>query len=81
MGLFGLIISILIGALAGFIAGKLMETNDHGFIMNAIIGLIGSAIGGCIGHFFHISGGLLTNIILAVVGSCLLIFIVKKLAK
>jgi len=76
-----LLIQILLGALVGFIAGKLMDTAEKGFIMNAIIGLVGSAIGGLINHFFHFGTGFLTGAILSIIGSCILIFVVNKLFK
>lgn len=76
-----LLIQILIGALVGFIAGKLMDTQEKGFIMNAVIGLIGSAIGGLINHFFHFGNGFITGMVLAIIGSCLLIFLVNKFFK
>lgn len=76
-----LLIQILIGALVGFIAGKLMDTQEKGFIMNAVIGLIGSAIGGLINHFFHFGTGFITGMVLSIIGSCLLIFLVNKFFK
>lgn len=76
-----LLIQILVGALVGFIAGKLMDTAEKGFIMNAVVGLIGSSIGGLIAHFFHLSSSGLTGFILAIIGSCLLIFLVNKFFK
>lgn len=76
-----LLIQILIGALVGFIAGKLMDTEEKGFVVNAVIGLIGSSIGGLINHFFKFGGGFLTGLILSVIGSCLLIFVINKLFK
>ena len=42
--MWGIIVSIFIGALAGFIAGKIMK-NDHGLLLNIIIGLIGGVLG------------------------------------
>ena len=39
---------ILIGVLAGYIAGKLTHGKGFGFFMNLVIGAIGSVIGGFI---------------------------------
>ncbi len=42
----GLIGSIIIGCLAGFVAGKLMKGGGMGFIMNLVLGLFGGLLGG-----------------------------------
>lgn len=41
----GILWTIIIGVLAGFIAGKLMNDKGFGFIVNFIVGLAGSFIG------------------------------------
>ena len=46
----GLIINILLSALAGWIAGKIMKS-EGGFIRNAIIGAIGGTVAGVIFGF------------------------------
>ena len=40
MSLLGFVLYILFGALAGFIAGKIMKGGGFGFIMNCIIGIV-----------------------------------------
>ncbi|MCR5306268.1 MAG: GlsB/YeaQ/YmgE family stress response membrane protein [Oscillospiraceae bacterium] len=77
--LFKLIVSVVLGALIGFIAGKLMETKDNGFIVNAIIGIAGGFIGGLIGNLLGIGNGWIMSIILSIVGACLLIFVLRKI--
>ncbi|MBQ3940753.1 MAG: GlsB/YeaQ/YmgE family stress response membrane protein [Oscillospiraceae bacterium] len=72
-----LIVEIVIGAVVGFIAGKIMETKDNGFVVNAILGIIG----GFIGNLLGIGGGWITGTILAVVGACLVIFVLRKVMK
>ncbi len=42
--MWGVIVSIFIGALAGFIAGKIMN-RGHGLLINIIIGLVGGVLG------------------------------------
>jgi uncharacterized membrane protein YeaQ/YmgE (transglycosylase-associated protein family) len=37
---------VLIGIVAGFIAGKLMKSGDYGLIGNLIVGVIGALLGG-----------------------------------
>ncbi len=78
--IFGLIMWVLLGALAGFIAGKIMETQEQGFVVNAILGIIGSVVAGLIGKLIGIgSHGLLGSLIFAIIGACLVIFIGRKM--
>ena len=42
--MWGVIVSIFIGALAGFIASKIMK-RGHGLLVNIIVGLIGGVLG------------------------------------
>ncbi len=37
----GIIITILIGALAGFLAGKLFKGSGFGFWVNLLVGIVG----------------------------------------
>ena len=42
--MWGVIVSIFIGALAGFIASKIMK-RGHGLLVNIIVGLVGGVLG------------------------------------
>lgn len=71
---FGLIMTIILGALAGWIAEKVMKF-DTGLIMNIVLGIAGAVLGnfilGALGLSF---GGLIGQLIVAVAGACVLIF-------
>jgi uncharacterized membrane protein YeaQ/YmgE (transglycosylase-associated protein family) len=45
---------IIIGGIAGWIAGKIVKGNGSGIIMNIVIGIVGGFIGGGILHWFNI---------------------------
>ncbi len=75
------IVFILIGALIGCIAGKIMGHEKQGFIRNALLGLIGSVVGGWIGNLLKIGGGWISGLILSVAGACLVMFLIEKLKK
>ena len=74
--------TLLIGALAGWIAEKVMKTN-HGLIMNIIIGIIGSYIGAFLANALGIrlgevfQGWFWGNLIVAAVGAIVLLWVVK----
>ena len=69
---------ILVGAHVGTVAGKIMNTR-YSFIVDIILGIVGGAIGGYLGGLIGIGDGWISGLILAVVGSCLVIWFVKKL--
>ena len=78
----GIILSIVIGCLAGFCAGKLMKGGGFGLVMNLILGLLGGAIGGWLFSLLGISwGGLIGQLGTAVVGAVVIIYIASLLKK
>lgn len=80
MQLVQILISLALGALAGWLASKIMKT-DHGLLMNIILGVVGGALGGWLGSLIGIAGGWVTSLLLAIGGACLVIFIAKLIAK
>jgi len=72
---------IIIGALAGWITGKIMKGSGFGFIMDMIVGLIGALIGGFISAHLGLGGvgqhGLIMSIVIAVIGAIILTWIVR----
>ncbi|MDD4819885.1 MAG: GlsB/YeaQ/YmgE family stress response membrane protein [Flavobacteriales bacterium] len=75
----GFIWFIVIGALAGFLAGKIMRGGGFGFIMNLIIGIIGGLLGGWLFGILGIStaNGLIGSLITALVGAVVLLWIIS----
>ena len=74
-----LFISLLIGALAGWLSGIIMG-GRHSLGMNILIGLLGGSIGGFLFGLFGISSySFLGDVLVAAIGACVLIFIVRKL--
>mgnify|MGYP002622249514 CR=1 FL=1 len=72
-----IILTILIGALVGWIAGIFMKSK-HGFWMNCLLGIVGSFIGFGIAHALGFySSGIVATLIIDVLGTCLLIAIVR----
>ncbi|WP_246037054.1 GlsB/YeaQ/YmgE family stress response membrane protein [Thalassotalea litorea] len=73
-----LILFLIIGGVAGWLAGLLMKGGGFGLIGNIIVGIIGAVIGGYVFGLLGISaGGILGSIITATVGAAILLFIVK----
>ena len=78
--LWQLLVSIVIGALAGWIAGQIMKSKGS-FLRNVILGIVGGAVGGWLGSLIGIGGGWVMSIILAVAGACLIIWLFRLIFK
>jgi uncharacterized membrane protein YeaQ/YmgE (transglycosylase-associated protein family) len=76
----GWILSIIVGALAGWIAEQIMKSNQ-GLLMNIILGIVGAVVGNFLLMliFGATMGGIFGQLIVAVIGACLLIFIVRAI--
>jgi len=69
---------LIIGALAGWIAGNLMRGGGFGLLGNIVVGIVGAVIGGWVFGLLGISaGGTIGSLITAVVGACVLLFLVS----
>jgi len=74
---------IIIGAIAGWIAGKLVKGGGAGILMNIVIGVVGALIGGFLLSFFlnTAAGGWWFTLFTAVLGSVVLLWILSKVRK
>jgi uncharacterized membrane protein YeaQ/YmgE (transglycosylase-associated protein family) len=75
----GIIAWIIIGAIAGWLAGVLVKGGGFGLIVDIIVGIIGAFIGGWLAGVLHISlgSGWIGSIITAVIGAVILLFIIR----
>jgi uncharacterized membrane protein YeaQ/YmgE (transglycosylase-associated protein family) len=71
---------IIIGALAGWIAGKLVKGSGSGILVNIVVGVIGALIGGFLLSFVvdTAGGGWWFTLFTAILGSVILLWIVGK---
>ncbi|MEO0340623.1 MAG: GlsB/YeaQ/YmgE family stress response membrane protein [Bacteroidota bacterium] len=78
-----LIIFIIVGGLAGWLAGQVMQGKSLGLVTNVVVGLIGGLIGGWLFDTFGIDVGykLGGSLITATVGAILLLWIVRMVKK
>ena len=76
----GWILTIILGGLAGWIAEKVMRS-DMGLIMNIVLGIVGALALNAILNWLDIlpegGGGIIVQLIVAVIGACLLIAIFR----
>jgi uncharacterized membrane protein YeaQ/YmgE (transglycosylase-associated protein family) len=79
----GLLWWIIIGLIAGFLAGKVMKGGGFGVLMDIVIGMVGGIIGGWLFGMLGIfpGGGLIGSILVAFVGACILLWLVRLIKK
>jgi uncharacterized membrane protein YeaQ/YmgE (transglycosylase-associated protein family) len=76
----GLIISLVIGGIVGWLASIFMKTNAQmGLITNVLVGVVGSSLGFWVAGLLGIAPGGILRFVVAVIGAALLIFILQKL--
>jgi uncharacterized membrane protein YeaQ/YmgE (transglycosylase-associated protein family) len=69
---------LLIGLIAGWLAGKIMSGGGYGLIGDLVVGVVGAMIGGHVLGLFGIATyGLLGSLISALVGAIILIFLIR----
>lgn len=82
MDVTSLIWFLLIGLAAGWLAGLLMKGGGYGLFGDLIIGVIGALLGGWLFGMLGIAaGGLIGALIMAFVGACLLIFLLRVIKR
>ena len=76
----GFIAYLIVGGIAGWLAGVIMKGSGHGLLMNIVIGIIGGLIGGSL---FSLLGmgttSMIGSIITATIGAVILLWIVNKI--
>ena len=74
--------ALIIGAIAGWLAGKLMKGGGFGLFGNIVVGIIGAVIGQFVFGFIGIAaGGIISSIVIATVGASILLFVVGLFKK
>jgi uncharacterized membrane protein YeaQ/YmgE (transglycosylase-associated protein family) len=73
---------LLIGLVAGWLAGKVMRGKGYGVLGDIVIGAIGGVVGGWLFGLLGISaGGLIGALITAFVGAVVLIWLLRLLRR
>jgi uncharacterized membrane protein YeaQ/YmgE (transglycosylase-associated protein family) len=74
---------IIVGLIAGWATGKIMKGSGYGVITDILLGIAGAIIGsrvlGLLG--IYTSGGLIPNILVAIVGAVILVALVRALRR
>jgi uncharacterized membrane protein YeaQ/YmgE (transglycosylase-associated protein family) len=79
-----LLVILVVGLIAGWLAGQIMKGSGYGLIGDLIIGLIGAFIGTWLWGLLHlpIIGNLLINaIVISTVGALVLLFVLRLIKR
>ncbi len=77
-----LIIFLIIGAVAGWLAGLIMKGRGFGLLGNIIVGIIGALVGGFLfGALGLAAGGWIGSLVTAVLGAVVLLFLISLIKK
>lgn len=74
---------LLVGLIAGWLAGTLVKGGGFGLLGNIVIGIIGAMLGGFLFGLLGLSsdGGLIGSIVVATIGAIVLLILVRALKR
>ena len=77
----GIIAWLIVGLVAGWLAGQFMKGGGYGLIGDIIMGIIGAFVGGFLFSYLMpgSSAGLIGSIIVAFIGAVVLILLIRAL--
>jgi uncharacterized membrane protein YeaQ/YmgE (transglycosylase-associated protein family) len=78
-----LIIWLVIGAVAGWLAGQIMTGGGFGLVGNIIVGIVGALVGGWLlpRLGIYIGGGIIAAIINAAIGAVIVLFVISLIKR
>jgi len=79
MGVESILVIIIIGAIAGWLAGLIVKGFGFGLLGNIVVGIVGAFVAGIIFPVIGLGfgGGILGGIIHATVGAVILLFLIR----
>ena len=78
MGIESLLVLLLVGAVAGWLAGLIMKGYGFGLIGNIVVGIVGAFVAGLVFPAIGVSlgSGIIASIIHATIGAVILLFLI-----
>jgi uncharacterized membrane protein YeaQ/YmgE (transglycosylase-associated protein family) len=71
---------LIIGAVAGWLAGKIMRGHGFGLVGDLVVGVLGSLVGGFLFRLLGIASfGLIGSLVTATVGAVVLLWLIHRL--
>ena len=78
-----MIYSILVGLIAGWLAGQVMKGGGYGILVDILLGLVGGVIGGWLFGAMGASagGGIIGSIIVSFIGAVILVALTRAIRR
>lgn len=75
----GIIAWLIIGAIAGWLAGILVKGGGFGLLVDILVGIVGAFVGGWLAGLFGIGvgGGMAASIVTATIGAVVLLLLLR----
>ena len=74
----GLIWLLVVGLIAGWLAGKIMKGAGYGLIGDLVLGVLGAVVGGWLFGLLGLGAwGLIGSIVVATIGALVLLYLVR----
>ncbi len=83
MGLESILIMLVIGAVAGWLAGVVVKGGGFGLVGDIVVGIVGALIAGYLFPTlgFDLGGGIIGTIIAAAIGAIILLVLIKLIKR
>lgn len=83
MGVQALIIFLIIGAVAGWLAGQIVKGYGYGLAGNIVVGIIGAFLAGLLlpRAGMGMGGGMVASILSATIGAVILLFAIRLIKR
>jgi len=78
-----ILVMLVVGAIAGWLAGQLVQGYGFGLVGNIVVGIVGAVLAGLIFPRIGLGmgGSLIASIIHATIGAVILLFLIKLIKK
>jgi uncharacterized membrane protein YeaQ/YmgE (transglycosylase-associated protein family) len=79
----GLILSLIIGGLAGFLAGKAVKGEGFGVIADIVVGIVGGWLGSYLFGLLQVTQlpGYSGQLVTAFIGACILVYVSRLIKR
>jgi uncharacterized membrane protein YeaQ/YmgE (transglycosylase-associated protein family) len=79
----GILAWLIIGAIAGWLAGVLVKGGGFGVLVDILVGIVGAFIGGWLAGAMGIGigGGMIASIVTATIGAVILLVILRLIKR
>jgi len=78
----GLLYTVIVGLIAGWLAGQVMKGGGYGALEDIILGILGGILGGWLFGVLGLhAGGLIGRIVVAFVGAVILVWLTRLVKK